>query len=138
MFEAFPQSVPLVSWCGELSCVPTDKIAWCQSRALIGEELESIIKLCSSSSLTSSPLLLLLLLLYPVAARAANLHSGTPAPSIDPHSAAHPPHHGPCVQKVKFLPPPPEPHGPVPARARGDGEAGLRAEARQLRKHEQR
>ena len=55
MFEAFPQSVPLVSWCGELSCVPTDKIASCQSRALIGEELESIIKLCSSSSLTSSP-----------------------------------------------------------------------------------
>ena len=121
MFEAFPQSVPLVSCCGELSCVPTDKIAWCQSRALIGEELESIIKLCSSSSLTSSPLLLLLLLLYPVAARAANLHSGTPAPSIDPHSAAHPPHHGPCVQKVKFLPPPPEPHGPVPAVPEGTG-----------------
>ena len=57
MLEAFPQSVPLVSWCGELSCVPTDKIAWCQSRALIGEELESIIKLCSSSSLTSPPAL---------------------------------------------------------------------------------
>ena len=54
MFEAFPQSVPLVSWCGELSCVPTDKIASCQSRALIGEELESIIKLCSSSSPSSS------------------------------------------------------------------------------------
>ena len=109
--RAFPQY-------GKLACALTDKIAawrWSSNPGINHKAL---------------------LLLYPVAARAANLHSGTPAPSIDPHSAAHPPHHGPCVQKVKFLPPPPP--EPRARRARGDGEAGLRAEARQLRKHEQR
>ena len=110
---AFPQY-------GKLACVPTDKIAWRRHRAPIEEEPEINHKA-------------LLLLLYPVAARAANLHSGTPGP-IDRCSAAHP------------APPPPRPRAEskifaserpegVPGGG-GGGARGSRARAEaQLRKH---
>ena len=100
--RAFPQY-------GKLACALTDKIAawrWSSNPGINHKAL---------------------LLLYPVAARAANLHSGTPGP-IDRSAAAHPLPPTPArVQKVKFLP---RPEG---------GEGGFRgsrgrAEA-QLRKH---
>ena len=80
--RAFPQY-------GKLACALTDKIAaawrWSSNPGINHKAL---------------------LLLYPVAARAANLHSGTPGP-IDRSAAAHPLPPTPArVQKVKFLPRP--------------------------------